>query len=237
MIERFAIVGNARSGTSMLRTSISNHPDCICYPEILIYNDNDRLKSHQKVFGNNDFFDKDGLTSIDKYLNKNLNTPQKPNGFKILLHDVSDWNMWNFFNEHNYKVILITRNYIAGYVSHLQGMQTGQFNIYNKEKIIPAESVDIDMEDFYIHLEFRMQNDLKILHKVKNLHVVRYQDLLLDYQSTVGQVFRFLGVKQNEVKPTTIKLNSKNFKERIKNYESFFKTLEAKYSYLKDDLI
>ena len=69
-------------------------------------------------------------------------------------------------------------------------------------------------------------NVLEYLGHHKRLDIY-YEDFQDDYAATIAKVLSFLNVRDHHVEPITRKLNHRDFRERIANFDQFADSLEG----------
>jgi len=229
----FIIIGHGRSGTVMLQTSLNNHPDITCYPEMLSHVKSRRIRYQNKFFNenNNKWIE---YNSTD-YILKNLF--KDGIGFKILLHQISFWNLWNFFSKSNINFLYIKRNPIVRYVSGMQARKSGIWYIDQTKPLISIEPIKIEVSDFLNDITYceSLEKNLKYL---KNIHEIEYKEFVNNYDNIVDGIFDYLDVERFRVKPNSQKINSLMIEDRVTNWQDFSNYIaDTSYSYLLKDLI
>lgn len=240
----FIIMGNSRTGTSFLRSSINSHPDVYCFPEILNQIEEERKKCHQHYLKDDDWLKIHPGRSLKelavKYLEEKIwpeNVRSIGIGFKVIFNQIDMWDTWEYLEEKDLNYIFTVRNQIARYVSYLQAKNSDEWDLLPHEKVKVAPPVKIDMNDFYLHLRKRRIQEEKAVKMFKKLHIVHYNDMVRDYDNTMSKVFKYLGLSQHKAHPKSKKQQSWDFRLRVKNFNEFSKKLKDEYKYMLNDIL
>lgn len=148
-------------------------------------------------------------------------------GFKTKLVDVLDpQGFAALLQEKNVRVIQMQRrNRIKAVVSRINARRlyeaTGNWNLYNKSDRI--SSLDIDPDTFAQYLREREEADAELTAYVNALDLpkllVTYEDLLLNRDAVLQEIFSFLDVAPHPVQEKTIKHTKDDLREVVENFD------------------
>ena len=103
----FVVIGSARSGTGLLRSSIDSHPSATCLGELL-HADNEKVRraNHIRYFDDKDWL-KLGSEIADKkaaiqYLERKIWPEAESDfafGFKLLFWQIEYFQLWSYLSE------------------------------------------------------------------------------------------------------------------------------------------
>jgi LPS sulfotransferase NodH len=239
MTKPFVIVGNARSGTGLLRSSIDSHPNAICLGELL-HADNEEVRkaNHCRHFSDQDWLrfksEMPNSRLVMNYLDQKIwpeATPKRAFGFKLLFWQIDYFELWNYLLKKaaDLKIIYVTRNPIAVLVSLEQAKINQQWIRQPGEKVVKAEPVKINMKGLDKHIQKMLEHRKKIVNLAVDICEVEYEDLVKNYQITMNGVYEFLGLQPHQALASISKQQDWNIKSRISNFEKFSKKLKRKY--------
>jgi hypothetical protein len=97
--------------------------------------------------------------------------------------------------------------------------------------------VEIDVESFYLYLNRIVAWESRAINTFKNIHMVHYKDMVMDYNNTMDGVFEYLGISQHNPTQHLKKQNSWDFKERVFKFDEFSRELKKQYRYMLNDLV
>lgn len=182
------ITGTPRSGTSMLTKVIDSHPDIIMLMENIFSN-------RRRLWERSTFWDDEYL--LKKELNKIYSKFKEPIiGNKVITPDVwSTDDIIQFVNSFStFDIIFIIRNPIDVFKSRYRRENyESEFNTkakqrlhldFSKRTLTYASSWRQNIENFH---------RLKDLYK-KNVHLVYYDDLIVDFEYTIKNLFVELNI-------------------------------------------
>ena len=234
------IVSNSRTGTNFLRSSINNHPHIRCHPELFNLQDKTRKKIHMRFFKNDKYIEKIQKEVGIEYLEKTIWPEVQENkryGFKILLDQITRWDLWEYLESIECYYLLLIRNPLVRFVSGLQARETGLWHRLKDEKLQNAPPVKIDLTELYSFVSTTILWESRVIQNFKRLYIVRYKDMLNEYDNVMKKVFEFLEVSNyNNPISDYKKQQSCSFEKRIKNFEYLKKNLKNEYLYLLNDL-
>ncbi|MBD3249274.1 hypothetical protein GF336_04480 [Candidatus Woesearchaeota archaeon] len=244
--KKFVIIGDARTGTTMLRGMLNQHPDINCEDEI-ISNDGGTIVSNPILWrfrnligyiAKKTFFKR---IKIVLFLSKKRK--EKVIGFKALYEQISK-GIESFLLKRNFKVILIIRkDKIRRALSEIKAKKTGVWNVVKekKEKIPKNNPINVDFEELKKTVETNLKGDnhwKKIVER-ENTLLISYEDLVKDKDKNLGVVLESLGFNREDARnltPSSIKLSKeKPISSMIDNYDEILNLSEG--TFLKKMLI
>jgi LPS sulfotransferase NodH len=154
-------------------------------------------------------------------------------GFKTKLVDVLDLDGFTGLlrRKHCHIIQMRRRNMVKAVVSRINARRlyeaSGNWNLYKESDRLPP--LDIDPIQFDQYLEERRQADQALddytaglsLPKIK----VEYEDLLVNRDRVMKELFDFIGVRPQELKGKTLKNTQDNLREVVLNFDD----LRARY--------
>ncbi|MHB8134453.1 MAG: hypothetical protein ACYDH1_09560 [Anaerolineaceae bacterium] len=148
-------------------------------------------------------------------------------GFKTKLIDIMDPPKFaNLCQEKNVKIIHMNRfNKIKAVISKINAKQlydkSGYWNLYQEEDRVPPKLFDTVILDELINEREKLDRELsEFIHEL-NLPTLKvtYEDLLLDKEKILNNVFNFLNVPVKPVETKTIKHTDDDLRKVILNFE------------------
>lgn len=221
---KFIILGNARSGTTLLNEALAKHKSIRVTYEALHENAQEGAVSWR------DNFDIP-FAKNEEFLNALF---KKFDGFKILYHQLNyDHLLWKYFEKNNIKKIHIIRKNLAEIAISL--ILCKKSNIWQKTK------KDKELNETLLIEPAKLKADIIGIENYINLYlkflpcdlIVYYEEMINDWDNTTGEICDLLKITRIQLPKTLFKrtqpLNSvlTNFdehKEYFKNtpYEHFF---------------
>lgn len=210
-IAKFVILMMGRSGSSYLTALLDSHPRILAKGEKLA-----GMKKPQKQRSWTERFFSEpppsGVTAI---------------GFKTKVKDIADKDAFaELLREQTVRILLLRRrNVVKMTISWLNAerlfQETGEWNLTKKEDPLPAPV--IDPERFAHRLE-QMEKATAALEQYGNglglpCHSLYYEDLLIDLDSALEKIFRFLDVESAPTQCELRKNTSDNLRDAIMNFD------------------
>jgi LPS sulfotransferase NodH len=241
---KFVIVGTQRTGTTLIRTSLSSHPDIHCAGEA--------FKLGKRPYRQTDGYWHYSRQSLSRRI-KSLILPKlsaaayldelysdgdfAASGFKLMLsHCKARPYLWPLLKEHNVKAILVRRvNPIKTLVSRRTAAKSGVYHVSGPHK---STTIRIDTESLVADLD-EIENEAptwrKKLGDATEYLDIAYEDYLLDQPGTNEKILDFLGVPQAILTSKLKKINPDDLRMLIENFEEFVTALEnTKYAVYLD---
>jgi len=218
---RFLIVAQARSGSTLLRTTLNSQKSVCCHGELFGFK---RVlgyalpteNSSKTLFKLRETNHIDFLKEMVFPNNKNF----KAIGFK-LLHDHIEYPPFAGLIEvlrqdKNLKIIFLEReNQFKRYVSHeihRNNLQIG------KPKNVPGDAIEKAFQ------KTKKQNKIALwtFHNQPSISI-RYEDLIRNFDEEIAKIQKFLGVDQKKLKMLTKPSKPYKYDDVIKNWEEIKK--------------
>lgn len=206
----FVITGEVRSGVAVVQSTVSNRPGTVCHGELFHPIEKVRKEAHESYFGRSQAkkpdklpeWLKEGLTNPVQYINHAvLDNPQRGEshvGFRILYQEVQKWELWELFEarcrEGDFCLVHVIRNPVACFVSLKQAERSGvwqqSWSTSQRGSFPGALSLDVAELTEFCRAHVAMQWKIKAC--CNDALEIHYQDIFIDYQSTMRKVFAFL---------------------------------------------
>ncbi|HWB64755.1 MAG TPA: hypothetical protein VG603_14665 [Chitinophagales bacterium] len=215
-----------RSGTHMLQSTLSKHPDIYISNEIF----HPRFSSAEIVGG--------GLNSVlnhwfAKAPDKKVRiavihlTHAKPDD--VMTQGTDCYKIWNMlYNDTGIKVIMLRRaSYLRRYVSHRIAGLNDVFNIYDKRDR-PNAKIHIDPLAYFENImrTDQLYRDTLAGFQDHRLKLWWYEKMVDNFGLTMNEICDFLEVSRMAAQPETILKETRSMKDVIENYDEvmdFFK--------------
>lgn len=228
MCNNFFIAFFERSGSTMLVDLLNQHPQVECRMEI--FDTKDVQRNHQiRQLDKNEVVD-----VLSFFKKKPLFSKTKTKGFKFKYPNQFDQylDVYTYLIENQFKCIfLLRKNLLKAAISHQYHRtvrkKTGVSNIRQK--------VDLDMQSLGTlnairYMELRERHNQRFKNKLhtdfKQIKTVYYEDLLHNKQETLDEIFQFLALKPQLIKPSKfIKIVDNDLKNAIQNYDWVYQIL------------
>lgn len=231
---RFVIVGTQRTGTTLIRTSLSSHPDIVCHGEVFSpgYRDPGGYHhyTHQSIWHR--LAGVLGRRAATVAFLRRLYAEQgcAAVGFKLMLNQCRRRpGVWEFLTQHGTKVILVERrNVLKTLVSRRAAEASG---VYHVSRSLRKGSAVTSWQPRKIRLDTdSLIRDLdaiaaepdgwrgKLNPRTEHLHVV-YEDYLADTGAGNRSILSFLGVREVALSSDLKKVNPDRLQDIVENYE------------------
>lgn len=210
----FIVIGDIRSGTGVVQSSLCNHPGVICHGEIMHHDEQVRKLAHENYFGLSksseripEWFVED-LISPWQYINHTiLDNPQHGEsavGFRLLYQEVHKWELYDLFEtrcrEGDFCIIHITRNPIACFVSLKQAQRSNLWRSHrgNITKLRCPGPIYLNTKELidFCRMHIAIQGKIRI--SCTDILEVPYRELFVNYQYIMHKVFEFLELPDND---------------------------------------
>lgn len=248
-ITNFVILGTQRTGTTLVRTSLSSHPDILCCGEVFLlgrrpYSKSDGYWSYTRLNVKNrvQALLMPRMTTA-AYLNQLYSKKEYAAiGFKLMLgHCLARPYIWPLVVDKDVKVILVRRrNSLKTLVSRRTAAESGVYHISRTLGVTSAveswdaRSVTLDpltlVEDLdSINSEYDRWRSY--LEDTTERLDVEYEDYTEDIVAGNKKVLEFLGMRQVPLKSDLKKVNPDDLSQSIANYDEVVQVLEnSRYS-------
>lgn len=211
----------------MLQAMLNTHSQIVCYPEL--FNPTHPAKVKGQIAAPNEEF-------MESYI---YTDPEVQTGFKLITYQMRD--MSNEFKDYlfyNSRVVFIDRiNTLNCFLSQRLARQYGFRN-----KIYQLSPFFVDGDELNRYFEY-IKEDVRNAKKFFRMNCgdtteITYENLIGDAQEkTLMQVFNFLGVEYEEIRPVTKKQRTYTKAEAVTNYaELKARFADTEYGPFFDDL-
>jgi len=218
----FVILFIERDGSTYMVSMLSTHPQINAdYERFAVMKVNGQSATEQIQWAKDLF-------------SPSLITRQKAVGFKTKLKDVLDIDAFTeLLNEKGVHIIQMhRRNVIKAAVSVINARRlhekTGVWNLRQESDRLPPATIDLDEFDHLV--QQREMLDQELAAYVSQFQLPRlqvcYEDLLVDRDGVLRQIFDFIGVDWFDVQGSTKKNTGDDLREAIANYDD----LRARYA-------
>lgn len=232
----FVLIGESRSGLSVLQSSIDNHPDAVCHSALLHSDDKVRRSCHEGYFGpsldpekNPDWF-VIGTTNPWRYLTTQVwDRPlhgETTVGLRVDYSQLSSLELYDLFSmrcrEGDFCVIHLLRNPVACLTSKLQADRSKVAARWSGSKETPSCPPPIVLTSGKVvdFVRAHMSVRGKIAALCEDRMELHYRDLFFDYERTMASVFEFLSLPPAQPRPSYLRLRNRAFPGRISNLNS-----------------
>lgn len=227
----FVIVGEQRSGASVLRNGLNDLAEVICHVGLLDESRSARLQAHQSYFDNDVAF----ASQIDtdspyRYLNHQVfDNPQRGEtriGVHLPYERVRRWELDDLFHERylegDFCLLHVVRNPLACFVSQRQAEQSGiweQPAAHSRRKI-PQDAVQIEPAELIRFVRHNEAVRTRLRRAVPDLMEIDYEDLAYNYAATMRSVMEFLELEpRRQLRPSrSRRLHSESLRNRVRNW-------------------
>jgi len=207
----FLIAARPRSGSHLLRDCLEKHPDVRCMDECF------NRKSVQN-----------SGKSAEQWFSEIFAEPKKCSGF-ILHYDnarqgkYAEVRAMMKSRDVDYRVLRMHRkDLFAMYVSKVQAIAKGKWTLWDDEERVPDDvkfEINInDMFQYFVNTHNAFMTDLCEIYVQQPVLPVAYEDMVESLDSTMSDVWEFLGLKHVRVKPRTVKQVRKPINQLVENY-------------------
>lgn len=224
---KFIIIAEQRTGSSMLRVVLGEHPNILTFDELLLPK---RITFNKPGYDN---YSKALLIYRNLFPRKFIENIVFPNysseiqavGFKVFpihlrnrfLAPLGDW-----LDEHKeIKVIHLTReNYLASYASLVLALETGKFGIKDAAER-PNVCVELSYEDCLRTFNARRRDDINVAKRFRHhsFYKLTYEQLTTNFEEQIRHIQAFLGVASQPLEMSGIKKEIRPLREVIQNYD------------------
>jgi LPS sulfotransferase NodH len=246
---RFLIAGTQRTGTTLLRTSLSSHPRIACHGEVFKLGKSPyALPGGYWAFSRHTLMRRLAATlrpprSFRAYLDQLYgNRDCSAVGFKLMLNQcASRPYLWPLICEYRVKAILITRrNVLKTLVSRRTAETTG---VYHVSPSLPAKSavsnwtaqpVRIEPKSLLDDLDRISNETTEWKRRLKDCQFMEliYEEYFQDQPAWNAKVLDFLGAPRHELSSDLRKVNPDELGSLVSNYDEIAGVIRtSRYSY------
>lgn len=236
----FVCVGQVRAGTSIVQSSISDHPRAVCHADLFHPDNNVRKKSHQAYFGRSRNADKlpnwfvPGV-SPNQYIRHTIfDNPlhgESVVGFRVHYPQIVGWDLCDIFDaccrEGDFGIVHVTRNPVACFVSLKQAEVSNVWYRSTDDSPLSSSPAPISLDPAELTAFVRNH---EAVHRKVNAACdygveVTYKELLTDYTNAMRRVFRCLEIDgEVPVRPSSRRLRNRLMRQRILNLDALKRT-------------
>jgi LPS sulfotransferase NodH len=237
---RFVIAGTQRTGTTLVRTSLSSHPRVLCHGEV--------FKLGKRPYTQPDgywAYSRRGLThrlrswlspqrSAATFLDElYAETAHDAVGFKLMLsHCLARPYLWALVRGHAPKVILVRRqNVLKTLLSRLAAAASGVYHVSGDKADAHARPAQVRVDTRSLigdlqAIDSEPEQWRERLGDMPYLEIV-YEDYIRSVKSTNDRVLGFLGVETVDLASDLQKVNVDDLSQLIDNYAEVAAALAA----------
>lgn len=246
MPRKFIVLGQPRSGTTMVATGLAQHPNVRCYLELMHLQAQRRRENHWVSRAGRSIFDpplyvvpddhvvyqdgEDGAAFIRQYVFDRAWPPQiAAVGFKI--HHVQGraspgaFKVWPMLlADKDITVVRVERrNHLATLVSRLKAKASGRWHNWQTEAAAPSavSTFELPADECAVHFVQQKQWydwGRDVFREHRSIDLMYEDDLCGDYGGTLNRVFAMLGLPAHQIKPVTRKMEQHPLSSQIRNY-------------------
>lgn len=225
MHAKFIIFCTSRSGSTMLSSALSLHPDIIFHGEVFGFSEYPMnfsgidSESKEHIFLGSllkNFRDSGSIDFLEKFIWPSNFDNRLSIGFKIKAEEAEETRR-ELFNrilaEDNLKIVLVRReNFWLRFLSILRTIDSHYFNTSDFSETVNSGLLDSNSIINLLHdalAKERVFDELSEQCKINHSVVeISYEDMVSDWSKSLSKVEDFLSVAQLEIQPFTAKLNS-----------------------------
>lgn len=246
----FVVVGNVRSGTSVVQTSINNRPAAVCHANLFHDDEAVRQKAHESYFGKCNGPEPEwyipGMVSPWQYISHqvfdNPRKKERATGLRITYPSILRLELFSFFQEKyiegDFCIVHVERNPVACLISQKQAQASGIWSL-NPDK--PANRVpmplSLDPEELVPFCRSHLSLSRKIRNACPDSLRIEYADLHFHYQAVMRKVWDFLELDPDSDEPAKAgcaRLRNNTVRDRIMNYEQLRRSVPSDVRALLD---
>lgn len=230
---KFVIFTTPRTGSTLLIKTLDTHPEIMCAGEIFffkgaVFHNECRYHFIKVPFIGNKLNYVVNYPFIwlklKEFLNKFFNTNskgEKARGFKLMHYQTYYLpGIFDYLKSNDIKVIvLIRKNVLRNTLSDLRARSTGVYHNAAGVNVnaIPKFKVDIDELGKKMKEIEGFNRQLEKTSAGLNSRIFYYEDFE-NWGDTIGQIQRFIGVKEEGLKAASRKLNPERLEDMMENY-------------------
>jgi hypothetical protein len=232
----FMVIGEVRSGASIVQTSLNRLPEVVCHGDLMHPDDVVRRQTHEDYFGAAVISDrlpewcKLGEVNPYRYLNDivfdNPKKSEKAIGIRLDYDTVDAYDLYEMINERwregDFCVIHVRRNPIACYVSLIQAKRSKVWGLSVNDKLqaMAPPPVRVDADELLLFCRQHEQRHRRLINSCGDICTVQYQDLVFNFGNTMRQVLKFLELSTVYLPTSTYRrLRNNELTKRIVNYD------------------
>lgn len=238
----FVCVGQMRSGTSVVQSSISDHSQAVCHANLFNADNKVRMAAHQSYYDLSknserlpDWF-VPGLISPQQYIMHTIfDNPlhgESAIGFRIHYPQVMEWDMFEIFDQccrgGDFGLVHVLRNPVSCFISYKQAMASKLWTVKTDESLPQGRPAPllIDVPELTEFVRTHESICRKLKAACDDILEVSYKSLLLDYARTMRQVFGYLHLPEDVIVHSAYRrLRNKPMQQRVFNFDNLRKSV------------
>lgn len=249
----FVVVGNIRSGTSVVQTAICHRGEAYCHADLLNDNPDVCRKQHEAYFGKcPDFNERDpewffkGVTNPWQYISRSVfdqpRRDEKAIGVRLLYPTIAQLELFSMFHEKylegDFCVIHVERNPVACFISYKQAQRSGLWSQdFGDEPKRSPMPMSLDLDELIKFCRDHISLSRKIQNACRDALLIHYRDLHFHFQPVMRRVWDFLELDEDNDAPARAgfqRLRNEYVRDRILNIDFLRKTAPSDVRELLD---
>jgi hypothetical protein len=217
------VVGLPRSATTLVCEALGQHPSILAFGEIFHHEEEERLRCHELGTGECRCYPgPDGLEAYLAHLCA-LTSAKGRDWLSFKLMDYQEPKLWRLLAaDPSFRLIYTKRdNPLEALVSSEIGHQTNVWHARREEQRDRVKDVRVSIRcekaAEYFRRDKAFEGRLRALSNP--ILTLRYSFIARDFPGAMGEVFDFLQVPREEVRPTQVKVAQKSLAERVVNFD------------------
>ena len=218
---KFVIFGQGRTGSTLLTSLLSSHPEITCEGEILarrVLNPLLYVTCRSRI-----------LSASDVYGFK-VKIYQLTHSQKLDLDDVIDF--FKRLKENKWQIIYLKReNLLRHAISNMMVENTGLYHRFSDEQVFWNEKIDLDCQQLFIKMKRRekfQEAEACVLKHIDHVPLV-YEKNLLDtdaQQKTVDMLCDLIGISRCSAQTNLVRINRGKLSNIVCNYHEIRAKIE-----------
>lgn len=241
----FLLVGQNRAGLGIVQSAISNQPGAVCHAALLEGTLAQRRALHEAYFGacptaneQHPVHFVEVLSNPIQYITHTVfDNPQRGEqviGLRVGYQALRKLDLFEHVEEFcragDFCLIHVQRNPVCCYVSYRQAEASGLWQrlASNPTQVTVPWPVRVDPTELISYCREALSVEHKIRRLCDDALVVRYRDLCLSYDRTMGRIMQFLELNCDRVpQPDSRRLRNFDMKSRVSNWVSLKKEVPS----------
>ncbi|MEO1508159.1 MAG: sulfotransferase, partial [Cyanobacteria bacterium J06633_23] len=223
---KFILIGQPRSGSSLVIGSLRKHPQVVGFGELfnrgqIVFNIKGYDNASKVLYKARKKYPIDFL---NRYIFSSYVRRKRAVGFKLFPEQLDNQYfkcIWDWIEQNqDIAIILLSRqNTLATYTSFLIAQKTQVWQTLDKSQR-SSINVTVDMEKCLAEFQRRERYDAIVRAKIANHRVmeITYEDLSKDPSTSIIKIQTFLGLDRAEPEITQVKSETRPLSEIIENY-------------------
>jgi len=253
---KFVVISAGRSGSSLLASTIDQHPDLRCADEILHTSPEVRARHYRRVLDDGQFLRSSDADAARKWLDgfyERAGTGLSGVGFKHVYEVIDMLGHWSLFEGMpDLRIIHLVRNPLMSHISFQEARAgnpwhertgSGGGRVRALADAVRSPRRKMAGRVFLYPAEVVLWTNAisRWRERVRGMGVptmeVSYGELNSSFQAAADRVFGFLDVSSHVVAPAFRKTGRPDVRQRVANWDEFVALLPGPYRWLLDDLI